>query len=132
MTTISEEEVLLRLMKDGTFESELSDDKEVMIWLKNLGQLAKLDVSELKMAIDNAPAMRDKVDDFFESVQTEGERVDEYLPDGWVYAVDFVMSYGPVYWMIQSEDWTGDWYSSEKEACDAFWKYINETYPEEE
>jgi hypothetical protein len=71
MTTISEEEVLLRLMKDGTFESELSDDKEVMIWLKNLGQLAKLDVSELKMAIENAPAMRDKVDDFFESVQTD-------------------------------------------------------------
>ena len=58
MTTISEEEVLLRLMKDGTFESELSGDKEVMIWLKNLGQLAKLDVSELKMAIKNAPEMR--------------------------------------------------------------------------
>ena len=122
----------MRLIKDGTFGSELSDDKEVKMWLKNLGQLAKLDVSELEMAIENEPSMREKVEDFFESVQNEGERVDEYLPDGWVYAVDFVMSYGPVSWMIHSEEWTGDWYSSENEACDAFWKYITETYPVED
>jgi hypothetical protein len=78
------------LIKDGTFGSELSDDKEVKMWLKNLGQLAKLDVSELEMAIENEPSMREKVEDFFESVQNEGERVDEYLPDGWLLKTEII------------------------------------------
>jgi hypothetical protein len=132
MNTISEDEVLLRLIKDGTFKSELSDDKAVQVWMKNLGQLAKLDVSVLEMAIENEPAMREKVDAFLESVIDNGDRGDEYLPEGWIYSVDFVMSYGPVHWIICGEEWTGDWYGSEDEACHDFWKYIKEAYPEEE